>query len=37
MTVLVLTFGEVLPKSYAKSLPDKLALALGGSCPNLPC
>ena len=30
MTVLVLTFGEVLPKSYAKSHADKLALALGG-------
>ena len=30
MTILVLTFGEVLPKSYAKSHADKLALALGG-------
>ena len=30
MTVLVLTFGEVLPKSYAESHADKLALALGG-------
>lgn len=30
MTILVLTFCEVLPKSYAKSHADKLALALGG-------
>jgi len=31
MTVLVLTFGEVLPKSYAKSHADKLALVLGSA------
>ena len=31
MTVLVLTFGEVLPKSYAKSHADKLALMLGSA------
>lgn len=30
MTLLVLTFCEVLPKSYAKSHADKLALAFGG-------
>lgn len=29
-TILVLTFGEVLPKSYAKSHADKIALAVGG-------
>ena len=31
MTVLVLTFGEVLPKSYAKSHADKVALMLGSA------
>lgn len=31
MTILVLTFCEVLPKSYAKSHADKLALTLGGA------
>ncbi len=30
MTLLVLTFGEVLPKSYAKSNADKIAMAVSG-------
>ena len=30
MTLLVLTFGEVLPKSYAKLNADKIAMAVSG-------
>lgn len=30
MTILVLTFGEVLPKSYAKSHADQIAMAVAG-------
>jgi len=35
MTLLVLTFGEVLPKSYAKSHADQIAMAVSGMLSKL--
>lgn len=30
MTIIILTFGEILPKSFAKSNPEKIALKISG-------
>ncbi|MCC8111607.1 MAG: CNNM domain-containing protein, partial [Ruminococcus sp.] len=35
MILLVLTFGEVLPKSYAKSHADQIAMAVSGMLSKL--